>query len=740
MKIIQLIQKPQLRGAEIFACQLSNHLLKQGHQVLVVSIFQGDAELPFTGNFIELNRSITKRFFDITGWNKFSKIVKDFNADIIQANAADTLKFAVSSKLLFSWKNPVVFRNANKMGDFINTNLKWKLNKFYLSKVSYVISVSKECEKDLISTFSFSPNKIRTVEIGVEDKKLGGIPDDLKEVFRKGPVISHIGGFVTEKNHSGLIKIFEQALREYPNAQLLLMGKGKQEKIIKEKVKKLNIERNVHFLGYRNDVLNILTHSKVFVLPSLIEGLPAVLLEAMYCETPVVAYNVGGISEVVIPDKTGWLINKGEENDFVIALNSILKEGAEISEKIRNAKTLITQKFSNLSIGKRFTECYKEVVGSDKMKVLQLVTKRQYRGAELFASDLSNELIKLGHEVFFVGLYQNNNDILTVENADNRDLVKNKKKYFSIKIVKKIVEFVNEVEPDIIQCNGSDTLKYTVAASYFFKKDIPLVYRNISIISEWISSLPKKLLYKRMFNRIAHVTSVGDEALADFVKTYKYPQTRAEVIRRGVPVKGVNKSYLSKKLKKDLKISNNAKIAIHVGNFSPEKNHEFLLTVFAGLKEEYPNIKLVCVGSGVLFEEIKHKIYKMGLKSNIFLLGFRKDIPELLSASDCLVLSSNIEGVPGVILEAGTQKIPSIAINVGGVSEVLINEVTGYLIEDFDVDEFRKSLLELMTNDDKRKEFGENAYSMISKGFDPAKNAEKFEKLYSRLIVAHKRK
>ncbi len=745
MRIIQLIQKPQLRGAEIFACQLSNHLIYRGHNILVVSIFKGDAVLPFTGESIHLNRPLSKRFVDLKGWKNFNKLIEEFQPDIIQANAADTLKFAVSSKIIFGWKIPIVFRNANKMGDFINTQLKYHLNKFYLSKVAFVISVSRECRKDLIKTFSFSLDKIKTVEIGVEDKEIGGIPYDLKEIWKNAPIIAHIGGFVPEKNHEELINIFQSILQKFPEAQLLLMGKGKLEERIKGIVNDLGISNNVQFLGYRNDVLNILNHSDVFVLPSLIEGLPAVILEAMYCSTPVIAYNVGGISEIVISKKTGWLIEKNDVQAFKKALISIFQEDKNISSIITEAKRIVTNRFSNDTITDRFLECYNDILNKPgtrpkaKMKILQLVTRRQYRGAELFAADLSSELIKLGHEVVFVGIYENDQDILSVDNADNRDLVSAKNSLFSLSIVKKIVELVKEIKPDIIQCNGSDTLKYTVSASYFFN-NVPLVYRNISIISEWISSKPKKIIYKKMFNRIAYVTSVGDESLEDFIKTYDYPRAKAEVIRRGIPKKSVDGNKLSHQLRFDMGIDEKTKIAIHIGNFSPEKNHNFLLDVFEELKNEYPNIKLICVGSGILVDEFKETIKQRGLEKTVFQLGFRKDIPELLAASDCLVLSSKIEGVPGVILEAGLQKKPSIATNVGGVSEVLIHGKTGYLINDFNREDFKEKLVELMQNDEMRTAFGQNAFDLISNNFDPKKNAERFEKLYLDLIKSRKLK
>ncbi len=361
MRIIQLIQKPQLRGAEIFACQLSNHLVEQGHEVIVVTIFKGNSQLPFKGKIIDLERPFSKRFVDFEGWRKFNKVIKKFQPDIIQANASDTLKFAVSSKLVSLYKTPIIFRNASKMGDYINSKLKLVLNKFYLSKVSFVISVSKECEKDFIKTFNFPKNRIKTIEIGVEDQKIDTIPKDLELIYKKGPVLSHIGGFVPEKNHVGLIDIFKRTIYKFPDVQLLLIGKGNLESEIKLKTEGLKIQENVHFLGNRNDVLEILHHADAFVLPSLIEGLPAVILEAMYCETPVVAYNVGGIGEVVIQGKTGWLVEKNDELNFKNCIEEVLTDKSKLQKRVTSAKEMVSNKFMNDQIAKRFSICYDHV-------------------------------------------------------------------------------------------------------------------------------------------------------------------------------------------------------------------------------------------------------------------------------------------------------------------------------------------------------------------------------------------
>lgn len=735
MRILQLIQKPQTRGAEIFTCQLSNHLLKRGHEVIIVAIFKGDAVLPFDGKIISLDASMSNRLLDVENWKRIYDIIRDFNPDLVQANAGDTLKYAVLSKLLFRWKQPVVSRNASEVGRYLKNPVQKKLNTFLYKRVDFVISVSKASENDILNNFPLLKQKTNVIPVGIENKPV--------EKFKLAPVgkkhIMHVGGFSFEKNHEGLLRIFKSAKISLPNLHLHLIGDGPLKVKIKDLARELGLESHVTFHGYVDKPLPFIAAADIIVLPSVIEGLPAVILEAMYCKTSIIAYNVGGISEVLTSGLTGHLIQKNDEAQFSKVLVDLVENENSDCTEIMNAKKLVDSKYTNQKIAEEFENCYSEIIEESdliepkKLKILQLVTKRQYRGAELFAADLSQQLIKFGHEIAFVGIYKTNDDLLRVEGADNRDLINKKSNTFSIEITRKLVRLLRQIKPDIVQCNGSDTLKYMYAASYFVK-DIPVVYRNISIISEWVSNSSKKFIYKNMFNKIDYVTSVGDEALADFIKTYNYPKNNTDVIRRGVPIKKIRKQNLHVDFRKELGFSPKTKIAVHIGNFSPEKNHEFLLEVFEGLKK-HEDIKLICVGNGITMEKIQDLIIEKSLEKSVFLLGFRKDIPEILAASDCLVLSSKVEGVPGVILEAGTQKTPSIATNVGGVREALINGETGFLIDHFSVEQFRQKLILIMNDDELRFKLGKNAYEMISEGYDAELNARKFESLYKKLLT-----
>jgi L-malate glycosyltransferase len=373
------------------------------------------------------------------------------------------------------------------------------------------------------------------------------------------------------------------------------------------------------------------------------------------------------------------------------------------------------------------------------MKILQLVTSRQFRGAEVFAATLSKELIRQGVEICFVGIYSPPKEPLAVEGAINVD-IHGKKKFLSLSLIKSLVVFLRKEKPDVIQANGSDTLKYAIFARYFANRKTPIVYRNISVVSAWVgTSVLKKAFYKFLFSQVDFVTSVGEESIADLIHFFNYPKNQTLVVRRGIPSTFIEKNNARLEVVTMLQLKQDTKLVVHAGNFSAEKNHEFLVEVFSIVKKIDPNIKLLLIGDGVRFQFIADLLRQQSLNDTVFQLGFRKDINFFLSAADLFVLCSKIEGIPGVILEAGAQRTPSLAIEVGGVREVVQKDLTGVMQKGYDVQKFAETTVQLVNDRQKLNFFGENAYNFVKENFDPTRNALIFFKLYHDLIEKSKK-
>ncbi len=367
------------------------------------------------------------------------------------------------------------------------------------------------------------------------------------------------------------------------------------------------------------------------------------------------------------------------------------------------------------------------------MRIIQLVTSRQYRGAEVFAAELSSQLGLKGHEITFVGLYTPNENILTAANSYNIDL-NGKRSSFSIRLFMRVLKLIKKQKPEIIQANGSDTLKYAVISKFFFPR-VKIVYRNISIVSSWAGkNYLKKKVNTFLFSKVDRITSVGEKAAADLVITYKYPPLAIKVISRGVPSYTFDRQLCRDKIVGEFSIEQPEFILLHVGNFSAEKNHRFLITCFEEIIKELPSAKMLFLGEGDLYGEIKKVVEAKNLSLSIFMPGLKTNIQEYAAGCDLFLLGSIIEGVPGVVMEAAMQKIPTVAVNVGGIGEVVLNGHSGVLINKHHPKEFSDAVCSLLKQPVVLKQMGTVAQQFVKQQYSVKSCTENFEKLYAEII------
>jgi glycosyltransferase involved in cell wall biosynthesis len=363
--ILHLVQKPQLRGAELFTAQMATHTRRNGHRTIMVFLYNGEAQLPFRGKKICLNSSKQRRYIDWAAWRTLAGIIKKEQPDIIQCNAGDTLKYAVLSKLIFRWKQPLIFRNASTISLYIKNKYTLLWNSFFFGFTRKIVSVSNTSAADFARLYPRLRNKIVTIPVGIEEntmmenkKALSGVEGGVVEA----PVFVHVGGFTYEKNHIRLINIFERICMHTPSAKLHLVGDGPLRKDIEATVRQKGLEDKITFYGSRNDAWQFIYRANVLLLPSVIEGLPAVIPEAFFCRTPVVAYDVGGIKELVINNKTGWLVAPGDEEGFVKAALSAVASNTLNDELVENAYRLVKSEYMNGRLANRFIKVYRSVI------------------------------------------------------------------------------------------------------------------------------------------------------------------------------------------------------------------------------------------------------------------------------------------------------------------------------------------------------------------------------------------
>lgn len=146
-------------------------------------------------------------------------------------------------------------------------------------------------------------------------------------------LILSVGELNENKNHKVIIK----ALSMLRDSQIhyIICGKGEQEGKLRKLTKELKIEKNVHFLGYRTDVVNICSQADLFVFPSYREGLGLAALEAMYCGLPLITSNIRGPVDFMKDGKTGFLCEPDNAKAFAKRIKQ-LKDNCELRRKMGN--------------------------------------------------------------------------------------------------------------------------------------------------------------------------------------------------------------------------------------------------------------------------------------------------------------------------------------------------------------------------------------------------------------------
>lgn len=138
------------------------------------------------------------------------------------------------------------------------------------------------------------------------------------------PLVGIIGRLTEQKGHSDLIDAFRQVVQT-ENVHLLIVGTGPLEIELRRKTGRLRLDKRIHFLGARSDVLSILPKLRAVVVPSLWEGFPTIILEAMASGVPVIATDVSGSRELILPHQTGWLVPPKQPDQLAEAIRDLLK-------------------------------------------------------------------------------------------------------------------------------------------------------------------------------------------------------------------------------------------------------------------------------------------------------------------------------------------------------------------------------------------------------------------------------
>ena len=347
---------------------LSHRLIKDGHEVTVVTYKEGNVEDFEDDNGVKVYRVNNyminpNNFIDWImqlNFNLISKATEIINKegpfDVIHAHdwlvayAAKTLKDSFKIPIIATIHATEAGRNSgihDEVQRYIN-DTEWMLT--YES--TEVIVNSNYMKNELQRLFGLPYEKINVVPNGVNLNLYNGVEKDYN--FRRQyaadneKIILYVGRLVYEKGIQNLIAAMPKVLNGYHDSKLIIAGKGGMIDELRDEVRRLNIENKVYFTGYLNlnQVTKMYKCADVAVFPSTYEPFGVVALEGMLSGTPVVVSDVGGLNEIVQHRENGMKSYAGNPNSIADSILELLYNpglGAEVS---RAAKAKVKAQYN----------------------------------------------------------------------------------------------------------------------------------------------------------------------------------------------------------------------------------------------------------------------------------------------------------------------------------------------------------------------------------------------------------
>jgi glycosyltransferase involved in cell wall biosynthesis len=309
---------------------------------------------------------------------------------------------------------------------------------------------------------------------------------------------------------------------------------------------------------------------------------------------------------------------------------------------------------------------------------------------------------------------------------------------------KRIKKIIEEFKPDIVHTHASKAGALGRKAA--FACNVPVVVHTYhghvfhSYFSKWKTTLIK-FIEKKLANKTTAIITISDTQKKEICEIHKIANSdKTYVIPLGFDLTKFNTNREEKRLNTREKFGvKDDEIAIAIiGRITKIKNHTFFLDVIEKLLLENSSlkIKVFIVGDGDLTATISQRVQSLNAKfgEKIFMTSWIFDIASFNPGMDIICLTSDNEGTPVSLIEAQASSVPIVTTDVGGIKDIVVDNITGYIVPRNDLAQFSEKLKELVENKDKRESFSKNGWEFVKDKFHYTRLVNDVEMLYKKLL------
>lgn len=384
MNILLLNTQMERAGAQKAMLSLASGLRAHGHDIWVATMYDKASCIPALSketdiHIINLEMRSPKKWAVSDIYRFFRGIIRLIR--ILKYNKIDVLQ---SFTRYSNWIGPIAGKisgvsvrvSSQRNSNRADSPLQLKIDAMVANSnlVQAMTCVSESTRKFCIEKQGMKDDKLYTIYNGLaSEPKLSSVDkNNAKERIYKefgfapeNVIISMIARLYPQKGHAVLIPIIPDLLKTFPCARFLIIGSGPLRTQIERHIHEMNVSDKVILTGTRSDVEHLLDASTLLILPSLWEGMPNILLEAMAAGTPVIASDIDGCSEIISNGITGLLVPPGDKTALKTAITHFLINPELAKQIAQNAQAIVHAEFSQETTTCRYINLYERLLRHD---------------------------------------------------------------------------------------------------------------------------------------------------------------------------------------------------------------------------------------------------------------------------------------------------------------------------------------------------------------------------------------
>lgn len=362
LKILQFICPAGFYGAERWVLALGNNSdTKLVQQNLVVTRDPGQSEIELLKHYrqikdVNCHEIVASSRFDWSTVRALVEVIRKQNIDIIHTHGYKSDIIGVIAAKVAGIKS---VSSPHGFGEIQGFKMKLfvKLGCFSFRFFNWVVPLSEELFNDVLNR-GCPEHKLVLIKNGVDLKEVEMVRDTvLVEKLYKNE-IGYIGRLSPGKQVDQIIRAFYSLYKENSELNLTIVGDGPCRQELEALTHTLGCNENVHFLGFRDDRLELLKRFDAFVLASKAEGIPRCLMESMGMGIPIVAYDIKGVDQLISHGSTGSLAPLDDERELARQIEKLLLDQSFAVGIAARAKAFVEEEFSAARMSQQYLELY----------------------------------------------------------------------------------------------------------------------------------------------------------------------------------------------------------------------------------------------------------------------------------------------------------------------------------------------------------------------------------------------